>query len=151
LPHLETMLQTIKDPCRIRRFSKEVTTSLYILIGKGSLSNRKSTSKKEVNNKIHITCSDLYRKSFSNFDSPKSVHKQIPLDFSDKVSAWPTIGFGVMLNSVKLDSGKVYSKNWTLPFLDRISYRTLDIDKYLRRGQSATSTGNFNKLSKQEI
>jgi hypothetical protein len=56
---------------------------------KGSLPNRKSTGQKVVNNKIHTTYSDLYRKSFPNFDSPENVpqYRQISLKSSGKVSA----------------------------------------------------------------
>jgi hypothetical protein len=62
---------------------------LHILVGKGSLPNRKSTSQKEVNNKIHIACSDLYHKSFLNVDSPENIpqHIQTPLESSDQVLA----------------------------------------------------------------
>jgi hypothetical protein len=56
---------------------------------KRSLSNRKSTSKKEVNNKIHTACSDLYRKSFPTSNSPKQLpqHRQITMASSGKVLA----------------------------------------------------------------
>ena len=55
-------------------------------VGKGSLPNRKYISQKEVNNKIHITCSDLYRKLFLNFDSPETLpqYRPIPLESSSK-------------------------------------------------------------------
>jgi len=47
------------------------------------------TGQKEVNNKIYTTYSDLYRKSFPNFDSPENVpqYRQISLECSGKVSA----------------------------------------------------------------
>ena len=47
------------------------------------------TSQKEVNNRIRITCSDLYCKSFSNMDSPENVpqDRQTPLESFGKVSA----------------------------------------------------------------
>ena len=49
----------------------------------------KSTSQKEVNNKICIACYDLYCKSFLNSDSPENLpqHRQIPLESSGKVLA----------------------------------------------------------------
>jgi hypothetical protein len=77
------MFQLIKDSCGTRKFSKQAVTSL------GSLPNRKSTGQKKVNNKICIACSDLYRKSFPNSDSPENLpqHRQIPLQSSSKVSA----------------------------------------------------------------
>ena len=59
------MLQPIKDPCRTKKIPE---TNYHILIGKGPLLNRKSTSQKKVNNKNHTTCSDLYHKAFLNFD-----------------------------------------------------------------------------------
>jgi hypothetical protein len=48
----------------------------------------KFTSQKEVNNKIHIACSNLYRKFFPNSDSPENIsqHRKIPLESSGKVS-----------------------------------------------------------------
>jgi hypothetical protein len=66
----------------------------------------------EVNNKICTTCSNLYCKSFLNFDSTKSLpqHRQIPLESSGKVSVRSTVEFEVMSNSVKLDGRKVYAK-----------------------------------------
>jgi hypothetical protein len=68
--------------------SRKILKISYILVGKGFLPNRKSTSQKEVNNKIRTACSDLYRKSFSNSDSPETLlqHRTIPLESYGKVS-----------------------------------------------------------------
>jgi hypothetical protein len=70
------------------------------------LPNKKNTRQKEVNNKIHIAYSDLYRKSLRNSDSPENLsqYRQIPLESSGKFQLNPTFGFGVVLNSV----------NWTV-------------------------------------
>jgi hypothetical protein len=64
-------------------------TSSHILVGKGSLPNRKSTSEKKVNNKIHITCSDLYRKSFLKSDSAETLlqHRPTPPGSSGQIVA----------------------------------------------------------------
>jgi hypothetical protein len=80
------MFQLIKDSCGTRKFLKK---NSHILLEKGSLPNRKSTCQKEVNNKIHIACSEPYRKSFPNSDSFNNLpqQKQIPLESSGKVSA----------------------------------------------------------------
>jgi len=80
------MLQLIKDPCGARKILK---TSSHILGGNGTLPNRKSTSQKEVNNKIHAAYCDLYRKSFPNYDSPKTLpqHRPILPRSSGQVSA----------------------------------------------------------------
>jgi hypothetical protein len=53
------------------------------------MSNRKSTSQNGVNNKIHIACSDLYRKFFPSSNSLESLpqYRQIPLESSGKVVA----------------------------------------------------------------
>jgi hypothetical protein len=80
-------LQLIKDPCKSKK--KIPKTSSHILVEKGYLPNKKYTSQKKVNNKIHITCSNLYRKSFPNTYSSElePQHKPIPLESSGKVSA----------------------------------------------------------------
>jgi hypothetical protein len=64
-------------------------TSSHILVGKESLSNRKFTSQREVNNKIYRAYSDLYCKSFPNFNSSENLsqHRTIPLGSSSQVSA----------------------------------------------------------------
>jgi hypothetical protein len=56
---------------------------------KGSLSNKKFTSQKGINNKIHTSCPDLYSKYFLSSDSPESLpqHKKISLESFGKVSA----------------------------------------------------------------
>jgi len=56
---------------------------------KGSLPNRKSTSQKGVNNKIHTSYFDLYHKYFPSSDSPESLpqHRKISLKSSGKVLA----------------------------------------------------------------
>jgi hypothetical protein len=79
------MFQLIKDSFRTRKFPNKLPHPF----GKGSLPNRKSTGQKVVNNKIHTTYSDLYRKSFPNFDSPENVpqYRQISLESSGKVLA----------------------------------------------------------------
>jgi hypothetical protein len=88
---------------------------------KGILAKMKSTSQKEVNNRIHIACSDLYCNSFSNVDSPENVpqHRQTPLEV--KLQLNPTVRFDVMLNSVKLNGRKFYAKIWIWPYLIRIT------------------------------
>jgi hypothetical protein len=87
-------------------------TSCHILVGKGSLPNRKSIIQKEVNNKIYTTCSNLYRMFFPNFDSSVTLfqHRPIPLNLHVKFQLDPMVGFGVMLNSVKVDNRKFYAK-----------------------------------------
>jgi len=103
-------LQLIKDPCETRKILK---TSSHILGGNGSLPNRKSTSQKEVNNKIHSSQTMIHLKLYPNID-------QYFLDLQVKFQLDPTVGFGVMLKSVKLDSRKFYDKIQIWPCLDRI-------------------------------
>jgi hypothetical protein len=64
-------------------------TSSHVLVEKGSLPNRKYKSQKKVNNKIHIACSNLYRKSFPNTYATEleAQHRPIPLESSGKVAA----------------------------------------------------------------
>jgi hypothetical protein len=97
------MWQLIKDPCETKEQIPK--TSFHILVEQGSLPKKKSTSQKKVNNKIHIACSNLYRKSFPNTYSSEfePQHRLIPLESSDKVQLDPTIGCGLMLNNVRLD------------------------------------------------
>ena len=97
---------------------------LHILVGKGSLPNRKSTSQKEVNNKIRIACSDLYHKSFPNVDSPEKIYPNIYKHLWNvlvKFQLDPTVRFEVMLNSVNLNGRNVYAKIWIWPCLGRIT------------------------------
>jgi hypothetical protein len=87
LPHLEIILQLITDPCETKK--KISKTSSHILVEKGSLPNRNSTSQKKENKKIHIACSNVYRKYFTKIYSSEleAQHRPIPLESSWKVSA----------------------------------------------------------------
>jgi hypothetical protein len=64
-------------------------SSCHILLQKRSFSNKKSTSQKKINNKIHIAYFDLYRKPLMIFDSSENFpqRRQIPLELYGKVSA----------------------------------------------------------------
>jgi len=46
-------------PLKILVELENFQNSYHILVGKRSLPNRKSTSQKEVNNKIYISCYDI--------------------------------------------------------------------------------------------
>ena len=50
---------------------------------------------------------------FSNSDSSETLpqHRPIPLEFSCQIQLDTTIGFGVMLNNVKLDNRKFTPKS----------------------------------------
>lgn len=99
-------------------------TSSHILVGKESLSNRKFTSQRKVNNKICRAYSDLYRKSFPNFNSSENLsqHRTIPLGFQVKFQLDPTVEFSIMLKSVKLDSKNFYDKISIWPYLNCIKW-----------------------------
>jgi hypothetical protein len=79
-------LQPIKDPCGTSRFPKQADTFLQET---NSCQIENPQVKKELNNKIHTTCFDLYRKFFSKTDSFKSLPQdsQIPVKSSGKFLA----------------------------------------------------------------
>jgi hypothetical protein len=91
---------------------------------KRTLPNKKSTSKKKVNNRIHIDCALTY------IASP--LRKWIHLTIYPNIDKYlwnhlvtfqldPTVEFEVMLNSVKLDGRNFYVKIRIWLCLDRIT------------------------------
>ena len=83
-------------------------TRCHIFVGKESLLNRKSTSQKEINNKIHTSC----------FDRTKTL---IDLKLNPKIEQYfgklwvifqpdPTDGLKIMIVALKVDNRHNYAK-----------------------------------------
>jgi len=95
----------------------------HILVGKWSLPNKKFTSQKEVITTFvqpiltHIASPSriaIHLKSYPNID-------QYLWKLLVKFQLDPTVGFGVILNNVKLDGKNFYAKIWILACFTRLN------------------------------